>query len=238
MLARMVRPTGTAVVYDPAVLNLSGWWRAAYAGAPWAGNASAGVSGTTGALVTGGSDPAVGTTQNGYAPAEFVDTGSDFLTNATDATTLFTTTAGSIVCLFRAASAAAPDATDYYDAPFYRDTNADVLMTFTTSGVGGVLYDGAYKTLDVACGINAYHLAMLRWDGADMGITIDSAAETTTACGPLTSMTGTMVAGQGYTAAHYLDARVLELMTSPTTISDADYGNIKSYANSRYGLAL
>ncbi len=224
--------------FDPATLDLSGWWRADYAGAPWSGNASAGVSGTTGALVTAGFDPDVGAAQNGWDPAEFVAANTDHLVNATDATTLFTTTAGAIVCLFRAASADAQTGSGYDDAPFYRDSNADLAMTFTTSGVGAVAYDGGYKIHAVACGTGAYHLAMMRWNGSTLGITLDSASESTIACSTLTVLTGTALVAYGYGGTHKLDARVLELMTSPTAISPTDYGNIKSYVNDRYGLSL
>jgi hypothetical protein len=110
----------------------------------------------------------------------------------------------------------------------------------TTSGIGGFVYDGAYKLARVACGLGAWHLAMVRWDGTNIGVTLDSGSETTTAAGTATVMTGTLVNGLGYPnpTSKYFAGSILELATAAYTFSTSDYANFKSYVNARYGLSL
>ncbi len=231
-------PANTAFRYfSLAELVISGYWRANYAGAPWVATATAGVSGTTGNLVVGIA-PSTGTAQNGKTPALFVAASSQYLTNPTDATTLYTTGAGSILVLFKAVSAIAATGTIYQDPVFIRDSNSDLGMSFTTSGVGAYAYSSGYVSNTVACATGAYHLAMMRWDGVNFGLTIDSGAEQTIACGALTTMTGTVVVGQGYAPNPYLDANILELATAKYKVSNADYANAKAYINTRYNLTL
>jgi len=226
-----------AAVFDPATLALSGWWRADYAGAPWAANASSGASLANGNLVTNGNDPAVGATQNGYAPADFDGT-NDNLVNAVLDTTFWTTTAGSIVCLAYMDTAAAPTGNTWDDNTVIRNANSNQGLSFTTSGYTGYAYDGAYQSKAVACATGAYHLVMMTWDGADIGMTLDSAAETTAACGTLTMGADAINVGANQPATDGIDGRILELMTSRVKLSSTDYGNIKSYVNSRYILSL
>ena len=225
----------SVAVFDPATLNLSGWWRASYAGAPWAANASAGASAANGNLVTNLSDPTAGTAQNGFTPAAF--TGGQNLTNATDASTFFTSTNATIIALFYGVAAGAPSGNIYDDPAIYHDGNADFGLTYTTSGLTGYAYDGAYQSKSVAVATGAYHLVMLRTNGSVLGMTLDSAAETTVACGTKAALTGGGQVGVGYGGGG-ISGRLLELMFSPTAISNANYANVKSYCNSRYTLAL
>lgn len=237
MLGRMVRPTG-APVFDPATLALSGWWRANYTGAPWAANASAGASLANGDLTTNTSDPTAGATQNGYTPADFDGTANQLRNVTTNDTTFFTSSAGGIVALALADTSAFPTGNVYDDARVIGDSSANEGLTFTTSGFTGFGYSGGYVSKSVACATGAYHLVMMRWDSSNLGMTLDSAAEVTQACGALT-LTGTgFVVGAGYGGAHFFDGRILELMTFAYKPSNTDYANIKSYCNSRYALAL
>lgn len=230
-------PLGAAV-FDPATLALSGWWRASYTGSPWAANASAGVSATTGALVTAGSDPTTGTAQNSLTPAAFASASSQYLTNTATADTLFNGTAGTIVALFYGVSAVAPTGNKYDDAAIYVDAGiANTALTYTTSGFGAVSADGAIQSVYVAAATGSYHLAMMRWNGSVLGLTVDSAAESTTPAGTMTLGAGTVSVGQGYLGGSYIEGRILELMTSAADLS-ASYSDIKSYVNSRYALSL
>ncbi len=230
-------PRGATAAFDPATLALTGWWRASYAGAPWAATASAGTSLANGGLTTNSDDPTVGTTQNGYAPADFNGSGNN-LRNVTDITSFATTTASTIVALFRADTAAAPTGNIYDDASLFIDANADYGLSFTTSGVGGFATAGVYKSKYVACATGAYHLVMMRHNGVNLGMTLDSAAEVTSVCGTLTALSGNIDTGRGYGAAHFFDGRILELMIAGVALSDGDYANIRGYVNTRYGLAL
>lgn len=236
MLARMVRPV-VSNVFDPATLSLSGWWRANYTGAPWAAVASAGASLANGDFATAGNDPATGAAQNGFTPPDFDGT-NDNLMNSTLDTTFFTSTAGSIVCLARADNAALPTGNIYDDATVFRNVNSNEGLSFTTNGWTGYAYDGAYKTNAVGCLTGAYHLVMMTWDSSNIGMTLDSAAEVTSACGTLTLGGDSVNTGRGYAGGSFFDGRILELMTSATKLSGANYANIKSYVNSRYALSL
>ncbi len=63
--------------FTPADLNLTGFWDASYAGAPWAGTASLGSSGSKSLITTDTNiprthtAPTAGTAVNGYTPASF-----------------------------------------------------------------------------------------------------------------------------------------------------------------------
>lgn len=227
-----------AAVFDPATLALSGWWRADYTGAPWAARASAGASLANGDLATNLSDPATGAAQNGFTPADFNGTTNN-LSNATLDTTFYTSAAGTIIALVRADTAAAPTGSIYDDATLFRDANVFAGLSYTTSGFGGFGYDGAvYQSKYVAAATGAYHLVMMDWDSSNIGMTLNSAARVTQACGALTLGGDAVNVGGGYLLTHCFDGRILELMVAPTTLSAGDYANIKGYVNSRYALAL
>lgn len=232
------RTLGGAAAFDPATLNLTGWYRSNYGGAPWVPTASAGASGTNGNFVTNGNDPAAGATQNGYTPADFDGTNDNLRQLTTIDTAFFTTTAGTIICLAYADSANAPTGNVYDDITVWRNSNANEGLSYTTSGWTGFVYDGAYKSLSVACATGAYHLVMMTWNGSVIGMTLDSAAETTAACGTLTMGGDAISMGVAYGGGDSFDGRILELMTADVKLSGTDYANIKSYVNSRYALAL
>lgn len=234
--ARLIRPAASAT-FDPATLSLSGWWRASYTGLPWAPTASAGSSGSNGSFVTNLDDPNIGTSLNGYDCANFDGIGHNAKNN-TDITSFVTTTAGSLIVLFQGDAQDAPTGSIYNDTAIFRDSNADFGMTYTTSGVTAFAYDGAYKTKSVTCNTGAPHLIMMTVNGTNLAVTIDSAAEVTQACGTLSALTGSLSLGVAYGGATSLNGRIWEVMTSTSVLNSTNYGNIKSYVNSRYGLAL
>lgn len=234
MLARMVRPVASGV-FDPSSLNLSGWWRASYAGAPWTPTASAGASLANGDLVVGAA-PSTGTAVNGYTPADFNGT-TQYLTSAVDATTWFTTAAGTIVTLAYFDTASAPTGSIYDDRSVYSDGNADLALVYNTNGITGVVYSSGYVSNAYTLSTGAWHLIMMSWDSSQLRMRADSSGEATTACGALTVMTGATSVGRGY-AGTFIDGKLLELMFAPIALTPTNYANIKSYVNSRYALAL
>lgn len=227
-----------AAAFALSSLNLSLYFEASYAGAPWAGKASAGASLANGDLVTNLSDPATGTAQNGFTPADFNGSANN-LASSVAASALFTTGAGSIVALFRADTAAAPTGNVYDDPAIYHDAGAaNTGLTYTTSGFTGfITASGVYKSKAVAAATGSYHLVMMRWDGSNLGMTLNSAAEVTQAAGNATVGAATVAVGKGY-GGTFIDGRLLMLLTSTTKLSSTDYANIKSYVNTRYALAL
>lgn len=223
--------------FDPATLALTGWWRASYAGLPWVATASAGGSGSNGSIVTqGANNPAVGAAQNGYTPLDFNGTNSK-AGNSVDENTYFTTTNMVMIALFKARSGIATTAARYNNPTIFGAAGASNGLVFSTSGVDAVAYAGGYKYVNVAASTGAYHIAMLRADGTNLGLTVDSGAESTVACGTLVAPGTTPVMGPGFGGA-VLDGLVLEVILANTQAVATNYGNIKSYFNSRYALSL
>lgn len=222
--------------FTPSSLAPTGWWRANFPGVPWPPTPSAGTSGAAGDLTVHNGAVVAGTAQNARIPGNFG--GAADLLNATLITALVTKPAGTILALVKANVAAAPAANPYDDPAVYHDGNADLCLTFTTLGWGAVAYDGAYKTAYKATATGAYHLVMMRWDGVNLGITVDDTpGEVQTPCGVLTVLVGSGIVGQG-NGGGFLNMDLLELMTFNTTLNNADFIRIKTYCNIRYGLSL
>lgn len=221
--------------FAPALDQLTGWWRADYAGAPWVPSASKGGSGSIGNLTAHTGTVSVGTKQNGKAPAHFA--GAQDMLHASDITAFVSKQQGTVLALLKPNAAVAPTGNVYDDPAVFHDNNADLCITYSTSGFGVAGYDGAYKTKQVACATGAYHLVMMRWDSTNLGLTLDSASEQVVACGPLTIMTGALVLGQG-SAGGFLSADILEIAFANYKFSNATYAAWKTNLNARYGLAL
>jgi hypothetical protein len=234
-------PTGPLGL-SPAALALTGWWRASYEGSPWVGTDSGGsdLSGNRDLTPSGNGAATIGALLNGFTTADFNGTPvtGQGMVNNTTAPVMVTKPAGTIVVLFNADTASAPTGLIFDDVALYVDSNADNGLTFTTSGVTAFGYDGTFKAATAACATGGYHLAMCRWDGVNVGLTLDSAVEVTTACGALTILTGSVQVGTGYLATNNFDGKIVEVLVAPTTLSNADYALIKAYVNLRYGLAL
>jgi hypothetical protein len=232
---------GAAPVFDITTLAWSGLWRASYSGAPWAGVASAGVSGTTGNLAAG-TAPTTGTAQNGLTPAAFAAASSQYLTNATAVSTVFTHAAGSIVALVYGVSAVAAAGNPYDDPAIFVDQGTgSVGLTHTASGFKAFLYDGvSYKTRTAAAATGSYHLVMLDWDASTLGLTLNSGARDSIAIagGGWNVNAGNINVGRGYLTSAFIDARILMVGCSASQFSAGNYANIKSYVNSTYALSL
>lgn len=229
-----------AAVFDPAVLSLTGWWRANYSGSPWAAVASAGTSGANGAMAEPTNPPSTGANINGLTPADF-DGINDQLVNATAIDTMVTDAAGSLVCLFNADVAFAdPGSTSYYLCPSLigAASNSRISLAFSTSGVIFGTYNGAaWDSVSTACGTAAWHLAQARWNATDIEVRIDSGAWVTTSRILAMSSIGSLQFGRNYDVG-FFDGRIAEGMSATSRLSDTDFSNIVSYVNSRYGLGL
>lgn len=235
----------STAVFDPATLSLSGWWRAdtttgEYDGSPWAPTASAGGSGSAGNL-SNANAPSVGATQNGYAPADFIPANNDELTGPTGSG-LWTTTAGTVIVLFYADAAAADAGAGVpYANPMLvtMETGPWVMMGYSDSGLRSAIHDGGYKEpAAIACGTGAWHMGMMRWDASTLEQSVDGGSTTSVGISTLTGVGTAMRVGTNYNGAAFFDGRMLEIITLNTKIPDADVGNVKSYFNSRYALAL
>lgn len=224
-------------IFNPATLPLSLWIKPSFAGMPWVGTASTGVSGSHN-LITQSDDPTAGTAVNGKVPALF-NGSSNFI--ATDAnSTTFLGAHGSVWYLFKATSAPADPGTNYGRGNILTDpVNAELTFGFTSLGITGTIYAGAYKENYVACSANAWHLAQWRYDGSNLSGRVDGGSWVDVPCGNYTSITPSAFRiGTSYTNLVRFTGSILEIATSTSALSNADFNNVLSYARSTYGLAL
>ncbi len=224
--------------FDPAVLALSGWWRADYAGAPWTGTASAGASGSR-SLVTAGNDPAVGSAVGGLDPADF-DGSNDLLASTVQTSDLFSAGAGSFWCLFYADTAPAPGGADYDNGNFLtNDTTAEIDIGFTSAGFSANVYGGAHTRIDVACSTGAWHLGQVRWDGANLEVRVDGGSWSSVAFGGWVPVVPEIIkVGRGYSGAPWFDGRIAEMATAASALSTGDFDNVRAYCADRYGVSV
>jgi hypothetical protein len=231
-------PAAAAAVFDPATLSLSGWWRADYASSPWAGTASAGDSG--GRDLTGADAPDTGAAQNLKVPADF-NGSDDKLRTAAAASNYVTASAGTFIALARLDTVAAAEANTFADPAFIREVSPNFGMHVSDAGLKGAIFDGGswVYTAAKAFATGAYRAAIMRWNGTNILLAVDSGAVGTTACTGIdpTGLTGVLSVGDSHAGA-FLDGRVLEVMVAPTALSDGNITSILSYFNSRYSLAL
>lgn len=235
----MMANKGSTNGFDPASLQLSGWWRADYVGSPWAASASAGASsGRDLAELT--SPPSSGPLQGGYSPPDFDGTSS--ILRSLIANNVFFAGSGSLFCLFYADVAPAGSGNDYADGSFFTDpANAETTFGFTTSGIVGCVLDNTvnYQRISVACGTGAYHLAQFKFDGTSLKARVDRGSWSSVACGPYTPTNPSPIqVGASYGVAVRFDGKMLELGTAAVALTDPDFDNLVSYVNGRYGLSL
>lgn len=236
----IIQPTIVSSAFDPATLALTGWWRASFTASPWTPTASAGSSGANGNLAEATNPPTSGTAQNGFNPAAF-DGINQVLTSANNFSTFVTGGAGSIWVLFYATAAAADAGAGLRignPGLVFQDTGGTTFgIGYSDAGVTVAYYDGAYEELVIAASLNNYHLAQVKWDSTNLKMRVDSGARSSIAAAAMTLSANPIVVGKNYTTG-YQACRVLEVGTINSALSDADEDNIKSYVNSRYGLAL
>jgi hypothetical protein len=238
---RMRASSAAAAVFDPATLSLTGWWRASYAGSPWTPTASAGASGSNGNLVLNSSAPDVGTAVNGYDPALFVAANQDDLQTSATFADLFNADAGTIVVLVKPTTLAAAGANTYEDPPLFKESGINFGFHLSDGGIKGAVYSGGWVySAGVAAAAGSWALAQMTWNGTNMRVRKNGGAWDSVACGNVDSgaLTGTMYMGRTYGAGAWLDAGVLEVLTSDTVLADADLDDVRSYASSRYGITV
>jgi hypothetical protein len=225
-------PLSTAT-FDPSTLSPSGWWRASYSGSPWGGDAGGNVT------AAGAAIPGTGAAVNGYTPADFDGT-DDTLTHANDWSTFVTGTAGTVLVLFYADTAAAAAANTYDDPGIISDDNWGFNLGFSDGGLGIAYYDGGWQEQRVACSSAAWHLAKLTWDGVNVSIGVDSGAMTTMAAGTLQFNAGSKltIGHAAVSLSTFFDGKMLEVFLKDSALIAGDIANYRSYVNARYALSL
>ena len=245
-LLPLLEPSSSGPVFNPATLALSMWHSAklaAYSAPPWAGNASAGGSGSVTAG-TAGADPTVGAALNGHNTTAFNGT-SELLSESVGAATLFTANAGTFCCLFNASSIPTSTGANYTDGNMLADPgNADQGFGLTSNGLGTVLLNSAASNYDQLylpfSTTGSWHLFQSKWTNTGIRARVDSGAwssVTTTGSG-FAGASANMYMGVSYASTQHFAGLIAEMMTAAVTLSDSDCDNIKSYVNATYGLSL
>lgn len=227
--------------FDPATLNLTGWWRASYSGSPWSGTASAGSSGSRN-LTEATNPPGLGASINSLTPADFNGT-NQVLSNSLTFDNFISNTAGTIVVLFKATSAATDaGATSPHQNPALVASTAGgyVTLGFSTSGVRFGTHNGtSLNSIAVACGTGAWHLGWAAIDSTNIYAAIDSGSFSSTAWTLSSSFnTDTFRVGSNYNGSKWFTGQIAEIMTMASAVTGAQQTNIVSYINARYALSL
>ena len=236
------------------LLPWSGYWAPNFPGGsypnsiwrPTPGNSSS-ISGNNGALIAGATAPGIGTVLAGFSPAHFNAVISTELTsdetstpNKTITDYIAASSGGLFMMVKPSNTGATATGNTYDDTPLLIDTNADFGMTFSTLGLAGFAYDGAYKIAEfLTLSASAWHVCAVTYDGSNITLRCDSQTPKSVACSTLTIFTGALQIGLGYGAAHNYSGDIMEIGFfkgyAPTT---TDYNNYKSYVNTTYGLSL
>lgn len=238
---------GVGAVFDPATLSLTGWWRDF--SLIWNGTASAGTSASQ-SLNESTHPPTTGTALNGHATALFNGTNSVLEASGTEDTYL-NSTAGSGWHLFKANSAHtdAGAGSRENNPQFFVDNNGVMGAGFSSSGAFAFISDSSNGQTEnvLACATGAYHLFQWKFhyaSGMTLSARLDSGSWNILTSAFGSGLTGTLsgntisLGGKFNTTTPFFDGTVAEQGISDTVISDADFDNIKTYINARYGLSL
>lgn len=234
--------SNVSTTFDPATLSLTGWWRAAYSGAPWVGTASAGSSANQNAT-TAAADPTSTSGINGLNYADFDGT-NDVLVADDTLDTYFNAGAWTFICLIKVDSTAAAGANATEDEDVFCDgAGTFFAVGVNSSGIRTTVYDGAYKTLGNLAGAlgGNWHMYAVKGNGTNIYHAVDADSWSAgTACGNIGNLTNGPVIGKNYdnVSPKHFDGGIAEIITMDSVISDADRDNVRSYFNSRYALSL
>jgi len=238
------RPPIPGQPLDPKTLRLTGWWRASYAGSPWAQTESAGTSATN-APWTSSSAPTVGPAQNGFAAA-FFDGSSNLLAVNTPAT-YFTPSAWSFAMVVRATRAEPQASVIANDTGLLHDNTGVVGIAISTAAgnpsIRAYIYaNGAFSILDFSSSSwmhGTYAFVQAKYDGKELKARLNSDPWKSLAVTNPAALGTAFLVGSAYSlSAPFLAGSVLEIMTADNTLSDLTFDGVRIYVNDRYKLAL
>lgn len=240
----VVRPymsyASSAPSFDPTTMDLTGYWRGSYTGAPWVGTASAGVSGTRN-LVQITDAPSVGTAKNGYTPASF-DGVAECLSGANNMEDFVGSGAYTSLSVLQVDSGALPsDATVAFACPqIWSQDNGNAGIAISTGGFRFWIFDSIESLKETAVATvsdwSAWHVVVCRYTGAVFEISLNGAAFISeTAASPGTFGIPLEV-GRNYDSTAFFTGFLMEQAFMTSSISDTNASNYRSYAISRYAL--
>ena len=229
--------TVAATPWDPSMMStaLTGWWRADYAGSPWADDVASND------LTEATNAPATGAAVNGRTPADFDGT-NDLLTAPGTLDTYMNAAAWSAVFLAYVDTAPTDpgDGARYTVAAILSDTAAYMALGVTDGGFYAEVADGigASSTIKQACSTGAWHMLFVRYNGTNIELGVDQVALSSQAYASLGGVAGTVKIGRNWDGSAFYDGKLIEVLVADHAISNADRTSIRQYFNTRYGLAL
>lgn len=213
--------------YNPAVLSLTAWLRNYGGAGPWLGTASAGSSGSGSNDFDDFTDPAAGSSLNGYGTADF--TTFETLTGEGTTDTYVSALAFSGWYLVN------PDSvTNGY---LFQSNTGSIELELTSSTIQ-LSVNSASATVSKAISSGAYSLVTFRYDATDLEVGVNEipgasgGGSTTAYSSSVVDLTSAPTIGNNY------NGRIAEVGIIDTALTDQNFTDIKSYINRRYGLSL
>lgn len=232
--------------FDAAALQLTGWWRASYAGSPWLGSPSTGSSGLRN-LTQATNPPSTAAAVNGFVPADFDGT-NDFLTTGLLTSDFVTASAGSIAALVNIdaiSTSVAVGGVAWYNDAIINDAGGYVGIVLggaSSNEAQAYVFDGVwFKAAGVTVTLGAWQFLQMRWDGSRVEIRLNNGSWNTATAGPIELMGGEVRVGISAGAppgGQFFDGKMLELMTIDRYLGTNDFDRIRGYVNARYALSV
>lgn len=223
--------------WGPTSEGAAAHWAADYAGSPWQDLV------TSEDLSEATNAPSVGTTVNGFDPADFDGT-NDKLTSTSAASSFMSASAytGWALVRVRTASAGGTDYTDIYS----RDGIVGSASNAQDWGVGvrsdntvGVYHYGGGNFDGVTVGItlNSWQLVQWKYDGTNLKLRVNGGSWGSIAKGSVASLAQSVLVGESQVAGtEYADMLLLDLGLDSSAWSDASLDKLRKFVNQRYGM--
>lgn len=236
-------------IFNPGTLDLTGWWRPNYAGQPWVGTASTGISGNQDLSAAGAAEPSIAVGIIGpslqYNLADF-DGAADEMTAEGLASDYFTTTNFSGWCLANIESIATNDTGANKGNNICLWSSNGTLQEYvylrnngaSTDQVGYYVGVPGDRFVETDFVINTWQLVQFRGNGTVIEIRVNDHAWQSATGGTNATLNHIIRVGNSPFLDDFLDGRLAELAFSKQFFSDATFNNVLSYCRIRYNLAL
>jgi hypothetical protein len=219
--------------WSPAVMPLTGFWeRGDYDAqtATWTARSSAGLSG--GRNLTQVAAANVPTETNLEPICEV----SRYLTSAITSASFLTGAAYSVVAVFQANAATAPGVSNDVTTTIVGDSTGSWGLAFSTAGVRAWHYAAGQLGPLVATPLGL-HVAVARYDGINIYLSVDGGVETAVAVGALAGLGGTLRVGTNSAAALGFSGPLRAIALLDSTLSTTNRDKIVQWARARHGVA-
>lgn len=185
--------------------------------------------------------PAAGAALNGLTPASF-DGVNDRIGGA-GTSTFLATTAGTVICLFKAnaASADAGSVQPYLIPALLTNQNGFYCLGYSTSGVRFGGYNGTnYDSVAVAANTGNWHVCVARHNTTTISLSVDLGTAQTQSRNLASSIDASAIqVGANYLEAQFFNGLIAELICFNSELTDAQVRDIiRTYLNPRYGLTF